>query len=163
MTSIDFQILLEAMGSQCPVRPSARIEDAVDIEIDGTLVSAQWVDDAGLIELTVDLPVVLEDADHPAVLLSLFRALLERQWLETGGDQGVSFGLMPSSNEVVGMVALSGEAITGPDSLLAALQQATVSVLGEWYGLCGQILLLQQGATPAERPALLPSSPYVSV
>lgn len=150
MAPFDFQTLLDGLALRCPVRPSPLIEDAVDIELDGTRVSLQWGEGSGLIELTVALPVVIDETDRPGALLALFRALLERQWLEMGGDEGVGFGLMPSSDAVVGMASIDGDALAGPDGLLQALQEAVLSVLGEWYGLCGQVLLRP---TPTDTPA----------
>src|SRR5690606_18263210 len=103
-------------------------------------------------ELTVALPVVLDDADQTDIQLALFRALLERHWLQMGGDDGVGFGLMPSSNEVVGMVSLDGDTIPGPDAFLQALQEAASSVMDEWLDLCGQIRLQQIAAAERQRP-----------
>lgn len=158
MTQYEFLALVEALSTQCPVRPSALIDDAVDIDVGDTLTSVQWSEDTQLIELTIALPLALDDHESPGVLLSLFRALLERQWLEMGGDEGVGFGLLPTSDEVVGMTSLDGDDIAGPDEFMAALQRAVVAVLAEWYGVCGQVLM-QQNAQAAAHPVSGPVQP----
>lgn len=152
MTPFDLQDLLDALAQQCPVGPSPLIEDATEIDVDGVPVAVQWREDTQSIELTVALPVVLDDADQTDIQLALFRALLERHWLQMGGDDGVGFGLMPSSNEVVGMVSLDGDTIPGPDAFLQALQEAASSVMDEWLDLCGQIRLQQIAAAERQRP-----------
>lgn len=164
MTPYDFQVLLDSLSLQHPVGPSPRIEDAVELEVGETLTSVQWNEAAELIELTVSLPVLIDQADTPEAQRLLYRALLERQWLQMGGDEGVGFGLLPDSDEVVGMCSLDGDALTGPDSFMATLQQAVLSVLGEWYGICGQILLQQTAATaaPPDLLAAQPPSPFMS-
>ena len=164
MTSFDLQLLFDALAQQCSVRASEHIEDAVDIDVNGTRVSAQWSEDAGLIELTVALPPMLDVGAQPELSLPLFRALLERQWLQWGGEHGLGFGLLPATDEVVAMTSLDGDALVGPDGLLAALQQMVMAALAEWYGICAQVLLQHQqaheaAAGPAVRP---PGSAFVS-
>jgi len=165
VTPNDFDTLLETLAQRCPVRPSARIEDAVDIEIDDTLVSVQRSEGGGRLELTLSLPVVIDADEHPHAQMALYRTLLERHWLEMGGDGGIGFGLMPSSDEVVGMATLDGDTIAGPDALLDALQLTLASAMGEWLGLCGQVLMQQLAATgqTPEEPAALPSPPLLPV
>lgn len=161
MTLLDFQDMLHGLAQQCPMVPSPRIEDAVEVEVDDTRVAIMWREE-GLIDLTVELPALVDETDDPSTLLALFRALLERQWLEMGGGEGVGFGLLPASNDVVGMATLDADALSGPDSFLAALQQAVISVQAEWYGVCAQILL-QQTQAPAEPNEPPASSPLLSV
>jgi hypothetical protein len=165
MTLHDFQALMDGLAPCCPVRPSARIEDAVDIEVDDTLVSVQWSEGSGLLELTLTLPVVIDGGEHPQAQLALYRALLQRHWLETGGDAGIGFGLMPSSDEVVGMATLDGATVPGPDAFLDAVQLTLASAIGEWLGVCGQILMQQvaaAGSAPEEGVAP-PSPPLLPV
>lgn len=149
MTQFDLQVLLDALAQQCPVRPSDRIEDAVDIGVNDTLVSVQWSDETSWMELTVALPPVIDPDEQPEALLPLYRALLERHWTQWGGEDGLSFGLLPSTNEVVAMATLDGDAFTGPDGFMAALQQVAVSALAEWYGICAPLLLQHSEGQPA--------------
>lgn len=150
MTPLDLQDLLDALAQQCPVKPSELIEDAVDVELNDTRISLQWSEDASLIELTLALPPVIDPSGRADAFLPLFRALLERQWAQWGGENGLSFGLLPGSNDIVAMTSLSTDALIGPDDFLALLHHVTTDALAEWYGICGPLLLQQNENPPAE-------------
>lgn len=143
MTPTDFQVLMDELSPLCGVSASETIEDAFDIDLDDEWVSLQWNDASQQIALTVPVTLVFNDPDSDATRLALYRLLLVRQWTQLDNEEGVSFGLLPELNEVVGMTTLGGEDIASPHALLQALHLARAEVLEAWYEISEQLLLEQ--------------------
>ena len=140
MTRTDYLALLDGLDAHCPVRASELLDDHHEVEIGDTLMYLQWGEDDAGIALTVPLPDVLPgEGATPGDLAALYRLVLQRQWQQSS-DDGVSFGALPITGELVGMVVLAGEAIGDPDRLQDELRSALVAVETAWYEIAGQWL-----------------------
>lgn len=154
MTEADFLALLNAPAGDCPVQASELIEDAYEVAIGDTLMCLQWGETDSTIELTVPLPDLEPGEDAPGDLASLYRLVLQRQW-QQGSADGVYFGVLPLTNELVGMVALAGDDIASADDLRESLKAALVAVETAWYETAAQWWI--DNARPPQREETPPA------
>jgi hypothetical protein len=139
MTEADFLALLDRLGARCAVRASELLEDHHEVEIGDTLMYLQWREEDATIALTVPLPEVDLGDNTPGALASRYRLVLQRQWQQSSED-GVYFGVLPITAELVGMVALAGETVEDPDVLHDELTSTLVAVETAWYEITAQWL-----------------------
>lgn len=158
MTEADFLALLADLSQQYPVQASDALEGNHDVEIGDTVVCVQFIEQHDTLALTVPLPPIDLPEDAAPEPLTLYRLVLLRQWQDSLYD-GVYFGVLPLTNELVGMVALAGDDIAGPDDLRETLKAALVAVETAWYETAAQ--WLTDNARSQRHKETLPADSHV--
>lgn len=140
MTEADFLSWGQALAGQRLVRASPVLEGHHEIEIDDTLIALRWSDSGERIDLTIPLPKQDQGNEGDLPLEGLYRLLMQFQWAQ-GDEDGVGFGVLPESDEIVGMVSLDAPRIDSPDELLQLLADALADVQAAWFEVGAQWLI----------------------
>ena len=140
MNHDEFQHFVQQLGQRRPVQASEAIEDAIELQVQDTLLCLEWNDEQQRVEITMPLPEFVAADEPDAVRLCLCRALLAWQWVEAAQPHHLRFGELGPHGQIVGMASVQAGHIRSADALEAAVVQAHDGLRAAWLQLGTQVL-----------------------
>lgn len=142
MNHDEFERFLQQLGQRRPVQASEAIEDAIELQVQDTLLCLEWNGAQQRLEITMPLTefVGAGDPDALPLHLRLCRALLAWQWVEAAQPHLLRFGEFGPHGQIVGMASVQAEHIRSAEALETAVLQAHDGLRAAWLQLGTQVL-----------------------
>lgn len=140
MNHEEFQRCVRELGPHRALQASDTIEDALELQVQDSVLCLEWNEDAQRLEITLPLPELLGEDGPDALHLRLCRALLAWQWVEAAQPHHLRFGELGAHGQIVGLASVQPEHLRSPGHLDAALLQVHDGLRGAWLQLGAQVL-----------------------